>query len=72
MEETDPKQLSMCRHLYKLKLVGEISNLLEHFFLPNLIVLALFSSKLKQDPTPILERLHNLVILNLMSDSYIG
>ncbi|CBI25483.3 unnamed protein product, partial [Vitis vinifera] len=73
VEEIDLKQLSMCPHLYKLNLDGEISNLLGHFFFPpNLTMLTLRSSKLKQDPTPILECLLNLTILSLLTDFYIG
>ncbi|XP_034704997.1 putative disease resistance protein At1g50180 isoform X2 [Vitis riparia] len=73
VEEIDLKQLSMCPHLYKLRLHGEISNLPGHFFFPpNLTMLTLRSSKLKQDPTPILECLLNLTILSLLRDFYIG
>ena len=73
MEETDLKQLSKCQHLCKLCLVGEISNLPKpNLFPPNLTKLSLQSSKLQQDPTPILERLPNLTILSLYRDSYIG
>ena len=73
VEEIDLKQLSMCPHLYKLNLDGEISNLPGHFFFPpNLTMLTLRSSKLKQDPTPILECLLNLTILSLLTDFYIG
>ncbi|KAJ9683822.1 hypothetical protein PVL29_016359 [Vitis rotundifolia] len=73
VEEIDLKQLSRCPHLYKLYLRGEISNLPGHsFFPPNLTELILFSSNLKQDPTPILESLLNLTILNLRYDFYIG
>ena len=73
MEEIDLKQLSKSQHLCKLCLVGEISNLPKHdLFPPNLTELSLGSSKLQQDPTPILERLPNLMILSLWHDSYIG
>ena len=73
MEETDLKQLSKCQHLCKLFVCGEIRNLPEpNLFPPNLIELILHSSKLQQDPTPILERLPNLTILSLRCDSFIG
>ena len=72
VEEIDLEQLSMCPHLYKLCLGGEVSNLPGHSFPPNLTELILTSSKLKQDPTPILESLLNLTILYLGSDFYIG
>ena len=73
MEETDLKQLSVCQHLLKLYLCGEISSLPEpNLFPPNLLRLTLQFSKLQQDPTPILERLPNLTILSLWHDSYIG
>ena len=63
----------MGRHLYKLFLNGEISNLPEHnFYPPNLTMLTLWSSQLKQDSTPILERLHNLAILHLGFNFYNG
>ena len=72
VEEIDLKQLSMCPHLYKLSLHGEISNLPGHFFPPNLTMLTLRYSKLKQDPTSILESLLNLTILYLLPDFYVG
>ena len=73
IEETDLKQLSLCQHLLKLNLHGEISNLPEpNLFPPILTKLTLHSSKLQQAPTPILERLPNLAILSLWFDSYIG
>ena len=75
MEETDLKQLSICQHIYKLFLHGDISNLPEHnVFPPNLTKLTLIlCSQLKQDPTPILERLPNLGVLHLLPiEYYIG
>lgn len=72
MEETDLRQLSMCRHLYELFLGGEISNLPGHGHFPsNLTKLTLSYSLLKQDPIPILERLPYLTILRLFN-SYDG
>ncbi|KAJ9683823.1 hypothetical protein PVL29_016360 [Vitis rotundifolia] len=72
MEETDLRQLSMCRHLYELFLGGEISNLPRHDHFPsNLTKLTLSYSLLKQDPIPILERLPYLTILHLFN-SYDG
>ena len=73
VEETYLKQLSKCQHLCKLFVCGEIRNLPEpNFFPPNLTELTLHSSKLQQDPTPILERLPNLTILSFRYDAYIG
>ena len=73
IEETDLKQLSLCQHLLKLHLCGEISNLPEpNLFPPNLTELILQCSKLQQDPTPILERLPMLTFLSLTYNFYIG
>ncbi|CBI25487.3 unnamed protein product, partial [Vitis vinifera] len=73
MEETDLRQLSICQHLYKLFLGGEISKLPGHHHLPpNLTKLTLCGSYLRQDPIPILERLLNLTALCLWSNFYLG
>ena len=73
MEETDLRQLSICQHLYKLFLGGEISKLPGHHHLPpNLTKLTLWESHLRQDPIPILERLLNLTTLSLWSNFYLG
>ena len=73
MEETDLRQLSLCQHLYKLFLGGEISKLPGHHHLPpNLTKLTLCGSYLRQDPIPILERLLNLTALCLWSNFYLG
>ncbi|KAF5745384.1 disease resistance protein RPP13-like [Tripterygium wilfordii] len=62
-----------CPHLLKLKLDGKIENLPEeHEFPPNLTVLILVRSKLKQDPMPILENLPNLAFLDFGIDSFLG
>ncbi|XP_034705379.1 probable disease resistance RPP8-like protein 2 [Vitis riparia] len=73
IEETDLKQLSTCRHLYKLKLPGQISSLPGHQHLPqSLTKLVLRTSRLAQDPMPILERLPNLTVLHLLVNAYVG
>ena len=73
IEETDLRQLSICQHLYKLFLGGEINSLPgHHHFPPNLIKLTLWESHLKQDPIPILEKLLNLTTLHLKIDCYFG
>ena len=73
IEETDLRQLSVCQHLYKLFLGGEINSLPgHHHFPPNLIKLTLWESHLKQDPVTILEKLLNLTTLHLKIDCYFG
>ncbi|KAL5766863.1 hypothetical protein ACOSP7_017480 [Xanthoceras sorbifolium] len=66
--------LSNCRHLVDLRLSGMIEKLPEdiHQVLPNLEYLSLKVSQLKDDPMPLLEKLPNLMVLNLDWGCYKG
>ncbi|XP_031263002.1 disease resistance protein RPP13-like [Pistacia vera] len=60
--------LSQCQHLQELSLNGRMESDLPrnlHELLPNLECLSLRSSYLKNDPMPTLEKLQNLMILQL-------
>lgn len=66
--------LSRCRNLIKLKLEGKINILPRSSdeFPPNLSILVLYGSLLKEDSIPILEMLPSLTILHLGNDSFSG
>lgn len=66
--------LSRCPNLIKLKLEGKINILPRSSdeFPPNLSVLVLYGSFLKEDSIPILEMLPSLTILHLGNDSFSG
>ncbi|KAK0600435.1 hypothetical protein LWI29_014991 [Acer saccharum] len=66
--------LTLCSNLIDLRLKGKMEKLPEdiHNVLPNLECLSLAYSFLKDDPMPLLEKLHSLKILNLGSRFYIG
>ncbi|KAK2640500.1 hypothetical protein Ddye_028295 [Dipteronia dyeriana] len=66
--------LTDCANLKDLRLYGKIEKLPEdiHNVLPNLECLSLKNSRLKNDPMPILEKLHSLMIPNLGSKLYSG
>ncbi|GAY65358.1 hypothetical protein CUMW_240490 [Citrus unshiu] len=66
--------LSRCPNLIKLKLEGKINILPRSSdeFPPNLSVLVLYGSLLKEDSIPILEMLPSLTILHLGNDSFSG
>ncbi|KAK4851381.1 hypothetical protein QYF36_014652 [Acer negundo] len=66
--------LTRCSNLIDLRLYRKIENLPEdiHNVLPNLKCLLLKYSFLKEDPMPLLEKLHSLMILNLGSKVYSG
>ncbi|KAK9289072.1 hypothetical protein L1049_017543 [Liquidambar formosana] len=62
--------LSNCQHLLQLMIYGRVENLPEqmHEYLPNLKYLKLENSQLMRDPMPTLEKLPNLMILELASN----
>ncbi|TXG65556.1 hypothetical protein EZV62_006831 [Acer yangbiense] len=66
--------LTDCSNLMDLRLYGKIQKLPEdiHNVLPNLECLLLKNSCLQDDPMPLLEKLHSLMILNLGSKFYSG
>lgn len=66
--------LSDCPCLADLRLRGKIEKLPEdiHVILPNLECLSLENSNLGDDPMPALEKMSDLVILDLHYDSYSG
>ncbi|XP_031260006.1 putative disease resistance RPP13-like protein 2 [Pistacia vera] len=66
--------LSQCQHLIKLKLEGKIDDLPGNRdeFPPNLTILILYGSALKEDPMPILEHLPSLSILDMGKNSFLG
>ncbi|KAJ4716723.1 Disease resistance protein [Melia azedarach] len=66
--------LSQFLHLIKLKLDGKIENLpgIIDGFPPNLYILILYGSFLKEESIPALEQLSSLTILELGSDSFCG
>ncbi|KAF8377861.1 hypothetical protein HHK36_031248 [Tetracentron sinense] len=71
------KSFSRCHYLSKLSLSGELVELHDrHCFHevlpPNLTKLTLEHSRLEQDQMPSLEKLPNLRILRLQSNSYVG
>ncbi|KAK2640482.1 hypothetical protein Ddye_028277 [Dipteronia dyeriana] len=66
--------LALCSNLIDLRLYGKIEKLPEniHNVLPNLECLFLEDSYLEDDPMPLLEKLHSLMILNLGTRFYSG
>ncbi|KAF8013824.1 hypothetical protein BT93_I1626 [Corymbia citriodora subsp. variegata] len=66
-------RMSSYHYFCTLSLYGRIEKLPEHKNLPQqLRKLALFGSKLEEDPTPILEKLQHLAILILGFDAFVG
>ncbi|KAL7179039.1 hypothetical protein ACSBR1_042413 [Camellia fascicularis] len=68
------KQLLGCHHLYRLRIIGIIPELLEYCqgFSPNLIELTLGGCHLEEDPMSTLERLPNLQSLFLGRYAFVG
>ncbi|XP_056173813.1 putative disease resistance protein At1g50180 [Syzygium oleosum] len=66
-------QMSSCHHSCTLSIHGKIEKLPEHKNLPQqLRKLVLLYSILEEDPMPILEKLHHLVVLLLGSWAFVG
>ncbi|XP_040934556.1 probable disease resistance RPP8-like protein 2 [Gossypium hirsutum] len=76
--EIDLELLPQCHHLSKLELRGEIkedlcpSHHVSKFLPPNIVKLALCSSKMIHDPMGVLKNLPCLRILRLRDNAYVG
>jgi hypothetical protein len=66
------KPLSSLKNLTNLYLLGNLPELHSEYFPHSIKVLTLSVSKLEKDPMPILARLPNLSVLQLLADSYNG
>ncbi|XP_059435703.1 disease resistance protein RPP13-like [Corylus avellana] len=66
------KPLSSLENLTDLYLLGDLPALQNDYFPHSIIVLTLSVSKLENDPMPILAKLSNLSVLELLADSYTG